>query len=237
MSVRVRDDGSGVVRVGVVADAEAVKAVESGGAKVEDAVRLSDLADAGWKVGKWVRAPDGSAAIEVSRPFSAVDEVRSIMQEISGPDGPLRGVRITRDSGSFSVDYSSSGRADLENVKTGVPTDPELVASLSGQQVDPNVIDQQLLAQVKASFALKVVIKLPGEKAQTFTPKPGGSVNLDTSSSVVDTDRILFLGAATGFVLLALVVGLRPGRRRRGSAARRQPVTNRDAPPPPPRRR
>lgn len=214
VSVRVNDDGSGVVRVFVVADAEAVKAAESGGTKLEQAVRLSDLTSSGWQVSPWDRAPDGSASVEITRRFTAVDEVASILGDISGPDGPLQGVQITRERGVLTTSYSSSGRADLTNVQSGIAADPELVTNLSGQQVDVTTIDQQLLAQVRASFGLKVVVKLPGERARTFTPKPGATLPLGVSSSVLDTDRILFGAAAIGFLILAIVVlPLRPRRR------------------------
>jgi hypothetical protein len=215
VAVRVRDDGSGVVRVRVVADAEAVKAVETGTTKIEDAIRLSDLSSAGWRVSPWARSDDGDASIVLTRRFSSVDEIGPIFEQISGPDGPLHDVRVTRDSGTFGVDYDAEGRIDLENVRTGVPTDPELVAALTAQQVDPNVIDQQLLAQVRASFGLKVVVKLPGQPAKTFTAEPGATTPIDASSSVTDTDRIAFVAAAIGFALLAVVVALRPSRRRR----------------------
>jgi hypothetical protein len=218
--VDVRDDGSGVVRVRVVADAEAVRATESGGATIEDSVRLADLSDAGWRVGAWRRAEDGSATLVLSKPFSSVDEVAGIMREISGPDGPLQRVRVTRERGLLSTEWSLSGRADLADVQTGVATDPELVASLTNQQVDVDAIDRQLLAQLEASFGLRVEVRLPGGERFVFAPEPGGAEPLQASSSVLDTERVAFLVAALGFALLALVVWRRGGRRRRGGGGR-----------------
>jgi hypothetical protein len=197
----------------VHADSEAVKAAESGGLKLEQAVRLDDLASAGWVVGTWNRAKDGSASIVLTKRFSSPDAVAKIIAEASGKNGPLKDVRATRDRGFLATDYGVQGRADLGHVTTGVPTDPELLTNLSAQSVDPNVIDQQLLAQLKASFGLKIVVRLPGE-TRTITAKPGATTPIDVSSSVRDTNRLLFFVAALGFGVLAVFLWIRGGRRR-----------------------
>ena len=106
---------------------------------------LADLTKAGWTVKPWVRASDGSAQIELSKPFSSPSEVSGIVEELSGTDGPLRDVTVSRDQGAFSTTYSAKGTIDLANLETGLTTDPGVVAALSNQQVDVNAIDQSLL--------------------------------------------------------------------------------------------
>jgi hypothetical protein len=209
-----------VVRLRVVADAEAVKAVESGGVALEQGVRLGDLADAGWTVGAWERAKDGSATIVLSKAFGAPEGVARILDEVSGSDGPLRGVRAVREAGVLATDYAVRGKIDLEDVKTGVPADAELVQSLSAQSVDPKAIDQQLLAQLTSSFSLKMVLRLPGQGPVTIVAKPSKVTTLDASSSVRNTQRMILLIAALGFAALAAVVWRRSGRRRRGRSRR-----------------
>jgi hypothetical protein len=226
--VNVREDGSGVVRLVVRADGEAVKAAESGGVPIEQAVRLSDVADAGFRVGTWTKADDGSATIVISRAFRSVSEVEGIVRALNGADGPLRGVRASRDRGLVATDYGVRGRIDLDAVTTGVNDDAELVARLQALGVDVAAIDTQLLAQVRSGFSLKVVVRLPDHAPVTFTPKGGATTaGVDASTQILDTERILFLAAAAGFLLLAVVVWLRGSRRRR-----RPP-----RPPGPPRRR
>jgi hypothetical protein len=251
VDVTVGEDGSGVVRVTVVADAEAVKAVESGGAPIDQAVRLADLAEAGWKVEPWQKAKDGSATLVISHPFDNVSEVERIFSQASGKGGPLRDVSATRERGLLATEYGLQGTADLKDVKTGVPTDPELVQSLTAQGVDVAAIDKQLLAQLTSSFSLKIVAHLPGQKPITITAAPGKVTRIDASASVRDSQRLLLLVAAAGFALLAIVMWVRGGRRRRrrgrgrggngGQGPRRpppSPAPDRAAasPPPPPRR-
>lgn len=227
VEVVVREDGSGIVRVRVVADAEAVKAIEAGGATIDAAVRLTDLENGGWRVGTWEKADDGSASLVLSHPFDNVSEVAGIFAQASGDGGPLHDVQASRARGLLATEYSVTGQADLENVETGVAGDEELVQALAAQGVDVNVIDQQLLASLQSSFSLELVVKLPGEKPVTITATPGKVTKIDATTSVRDTQRMLFLIAAAGFALLAVVLWIRGGRRRR----RRGGGRGRGAPP------
>lgn len=216
VQVNVREDGSGVVRVVVRADAEAVTAAESGGVPIDQAVRLTDIADAGFDVGTWTKAEDGSATVVISRAFSSVSEVEGIVRALNGADGPLPKLRASRERGIYATDYGVTGRIDLDQVTTGVGDDSELLTRLQALGVDVAAIDAQLLAQIRSSFALKVVIRLPGQKPVTFTPKEGATTaTVDASTQILDTQRIIFFGAAVGFLLLAVVIWLRGGRRRR----------------------
>lgn len=216
LTVRVRPDGSGVVRVDVRADGEAVAAVEQGGVPIDEAVRLADLEEVGWDVGRWVRADDGSATLELEQSFAHVDEVERIARELNGDLGPLPRLRASRAYGLLSTDYTVRGRIDLAAAGSGVASDADLSAALAALGVDVDVIDEQLRAQVQSSFGLEVVVRLPGAPARAFAPDDGDtSAVVDASSSVRNTERLLFLVAAAGFLALAVVVWVRGGRRRR----------------------
>jgi hypothetical protein len=151
----------------------------------------------------------------LSHPFDNVSEVHAIIASANGPQGPVRDVAVVRDRGLLSTEYSLDGRGHLSDAGTGVSSDSELVKRLAAQGVDPKVIEQQLAAQLKASFTLRVVVRLPGAKASTIVLNPDATTRIHASSSVRDTQRILFLAAALGFLLLALVVWFRGGRTRR----------------------
>ena len=115
----------------VALDPAAVSAAEADGGKLEDRVRLSDLSAAGWTVGTWARSADGSATLDLSKPFTKVSEVGGIVNEISGADGPLREFAVNRDTKLFSTDYSVRGTVDLKDLKTGVQSDQQLVQALA----------------------------------------------------------------------------------------------------------
>ena len=213
MSIKVHDDGSGVVTVTAVLDPDAVKAAETGGGKLEDRVRLTDLTKAGWTVQPWARAADGSAQIVLSKPFDSPAQVAGIVEEVSGKVGPLRDVSVTRDHGLLATNYDVNGTVDLAQLQTGITTDPEVVAALTNQRIDVNAIDQSLLAAVRDSFGLTVEVELPGG-TKTFTGIAGKSTPIDASTSVRDTRRIVLIVVALVLVALAVVVMLWPGRRR-----------------------
>jgi hypothetical protein len=223
VSIKVHDDGSGVVTVTAVLDPDAVKAAEAGGGKLEDRVRLADLTTAGWTVQPWARAADGSAQVVLTKPFDSPSQVAGIMDEVSGTAGPLRAVSVTRDRGLLSTTYDVHGAVDLAQLQTGITTDPDVVASLTNQQVDVNAIDQSLLATIRDSFALKVQVEVPGAK-QTVSGVAGKSTPIDASSSVLDSTRVVLIVVAVVLVALAVLVMLWPGRRRpRGSTRRATP--------------
>jgi len=218
VTVTMHDDGSGVVSVTAVLDPDAVKAVESGGGKLEDRVRLGDLAKAGWTVQPWARATDGSAQITLTKPFASPEQATAILKEINGTAGPLRDVAVSRDAGTFSTSYSTTGTIDLKDLQTGLTSDPGVVGSLLAQSVDAGAVDKSLLADLRDSFGLTVKVVLPG--GTTVVKGTSGRVTpVDASTSVLDTTRVILVTVAVVLVLLAIAVLLWPGRRRRRRAA------------------
>lgn len=233
------EDGSGVVTVQIALDAEAVKAVVSGGQTIDQAVRLTDLAKSGWKVGTWDQPKDGSATLQLTHSFRNVSEVAGILRGVSGSDGPFRDLHAVRERGLLSTRYGLVGRADLRHVKTGVSTDPELVKSLTALGVNVSTIDQQLLAQVTSSFSLKIVARLPGHSPTTITARPGKITQIDATASVRNSQRVVLLIAAAGLALLSAALWIRGGRRRRRrggppqSARSTRPIPSSGRPTPP----
>jgi len=222
ITVHVERDGSGVVTVDLQLDPEAVRASESGGAKLEDRVRLGDLADAGWKVGAWERTPEGAASLQLSKAFTSPDQVAGIVAEVNGTEGPVRDVRAERDRGVLATSYEVTGAVDLAAMQTGIAADPDLMASLAGQLVDTHAIDQSLLQQVRDALSVKVVVELP-DGTTTVQGVAGQNVEIDASSSVRDDRRIFLILLAIGLIVLAVIVFF-GGRHSRRRARARGPI-------------
>jgi len=222
VTVTVRDDGSGVVRVTAMLDPDAVKAAESGGGKLEERVRLGDVAAAGWSVQPWARAADGSAAITLSKPFHDPAQATAILHELNGTAGPLRDATVTRDSRTFSTSYRATANLDLKDLQTGLTSDKDVVGSLLAQSVDAGAVDQWLLADLRQSLAVTMKVKLPGGNTVVHGA-PGAVTPVEASTSVLDTTRVILVTVAVVLVVLAVVVLLWPGRRRRRTARRRAP--------------
>jgi hypothetical protein len=220
VTVTVHDDGSGVVSVTTVLDPDAVKSAEAGGGKLEDRVRLGDLGAHGWTVQPWSRAADGSAQITVSKPFANPAEATAIVKELNGTAGPLRNVTVTRDSGTFSTKYATTGTLDLKDLQTGLTSDKDVVGSLIAQGVDAGAVDQSLRSDLHDSVDVTVKVELPGGTT-IVKGEPGKATAVDASTSVLDTSRVILVTIAVALVILAIVVLLWPGRRRRRTATRR----------------
>jgi hypothetical protein len=221
VTIKVNRNGSGVVTVAAVLDADAVKAAEARGGKLEDRVRVSDLTKAGWTVQPWARAADGSAQLTVSKPFTSPAEAAGIIAELSGKVGPLRGVSVTRSKGLFSTTYSVTGAIDLEQLQTGLTADPGVVAALTNQHVDINAVDQSLLAEIRDSLGVQVRVELPNGTT-TVTGVEGSRTAIDASTSVLDTKRVVLLAVALVLVVAAVLVLVWPGRRRRRASRGRE---------------
>jgi hypothetical protein len=231
LEVRMNADGSGAVAVRVALDAEAVQTAQAGGAPLEQTVRLADLRAAGWKVSAWARARDGSASITITKPFRRPDQVAAIGRELSGAAGPLRGFGAARRTAWLGLAHTSSVRGvlDLRGTSSGVPGDAALLATLTGHGIDVRGLDQELTAQIRSGFALRVVTRLPGG-THTASVAPGTRVPLSVSSTDLDSRRA---GLVAGGVALLLLAGLtwRHGRARaRVRRLRAAPPPGRRAP-------
>lgn len=213
VTVKVREDGSGFVRVDVTADADAVQTAEAGGGTLEERIRLSDLDAAGWTVEPWVRDPDGSASLTLSKPFSSVDEVEGILAELNGDAGPLQDASFTRSRSLFATKLGAHATVDFDAIGTGILTDPDLVASLQAQGVDVAGVDQQLLAQLRDALQLRVVVDLPDGQRTVVEVASGQPATIDSGASVLDARRVLFAVAALVLVGGAVLVALWPRRR------------------------
>ena len=152
VTVAVRDDGGGTVTALVVLDADAVNAVEIGGAQLADAVRLGDLEAGGWSSSGWLRRPGGGARLAIQKDFVRAQDAAAVVAELSGPDGPLR-VKVGRQASRFTTKWTFSGVGDLKDLKTGVTTDADLVARLSATRVDVASLIEQCAERVGVTAA------------------------------------------------------------------------------------
>src|SRR5947207_692015 len=119
LTIDVHDNGGGSARIRVALDADAVQNAQAGGGRLEDRVRLGDLQAAGWTVSPWRRARDGSATVSLRKDFANAGELAGVVAELSGKDGPLRGVTLERSRGLLSTDYKVKGEADLSRRNAG----------------------------------------------------------------------------------------------------------------------
>lgn len=222
VGVEAEANGSGRVRVEVTADKEAVAAVN-----LSAGLRVDDLKQAGWEIDGPTPQPGGGVRIVATKPFTNPDEVRLVLEELGGADGPFREFRLERDRSFARTTTRFSGTVDLEK---GIEAfgDAGLRQVLGGSDLG---VDLALLAQdanrpVEGLVGVSVAVRLPGEvKANApETSSAGGRwvVNLGdrsdltAQSSALNLTNLVGMALVAGGVLALCVVVLnRAGHRRR----------------------
>jgi hypothetical protein len=208
--VRVDPDGSGEVTVTLDLDREAAERLGPA-----DQLDVEDLELRGWRVDAPVIGDDGLTVV-ARRPFAAPEELAPLLEDITGPDGPLGDVQLRVESSQLGTEYQLAG-ALTSTGDPAVVSDPELTALLGGLPLGRTPEELAAVGADRpdaATLTLRVV--LPGaDEAQWSVPLTGGqpaSVVVDESSNVLSTSRIVGLLAVVGLLVAAVVVALRSRR-------------------------
>ena len=234
--VTVDEDGSGVVDTVTILDQEAADALLDL-ERDSDGLPLTDLAQAGWVIGPPERSAEGSTRITASKEFGTPSQFAEVMDELTGPDGPLGDFELRRTKSFARVDYELTGTIVTTDGFSSF-ADDELVSAL-GQPL--NAIAERYEAE-SSDIALELTVSLPGEaegelpdglidaRANPVTAAwaiPFGkaeSTNIAFSSATRQALPLVLRGVAiVAGVLAALVVFARlqrillPDRRRRSS--------------------
>jgi hypothetical protein len=214
------DGRDGEVAARFEADREAMSVLGSP-AVITQGAQVADLRRAGWAVTGPRKTKAGGAFVQASKRFSRPSELGPVIDELSGPAGPLRGFRLDRDRGLTRVRYRLSGAIDLTEAGpalSGFGNDPELARRLEAAGVDAGRVAELLAQRAAEGFRLAVVVDLPGQDPVRFEGRPGGTVQVRAGSQRPDRTRPLLLMVAGGLAVAALAVlrpraRLGPGRR------------------------
>lgn len=217
VGVRVQPDGSGVVAVTVRLDEEAARRLGD----PATALRLDDLAGAGWDVDEPGPVDGGGLALRAERTFASPEDLPAVLDEVGGAGGVFRDVQLSVVDGFASTRYDFAAQVEL----TGNPEqfgDEALTAAFGGLPLARTPEELALEgAADPGAMTLEVVVELPGgdpetngevrEGAATWSfPVSGGeptSASITSSSTVDDgRTRLLLLVGAVALVG-AVVVG------------------------------
>ena len=214
VDVTMEPDGTGVVVVDVIADADLVSRVPD----LVDDLRLDDAIANGWAVDGPSPRQEGGATITLTHPFSSAAELTNLLSSVGPPlsrmtasrSEDLDGRIINRIDGVMVLPsgYQSFADADLLAAVGGLPFAAEIEASGS---------------TVQDSFGFTYRVSLPGklESAVTGTDAGDGTVEwtgvldgTETDLAVVTVQQPPGAGSAwarpvatiTSFVLVVWVV-------------------------------
>ena len=227
-------NGSGMVQVQVVLDAQAVSKVGD----LSETLSIDDLKKSGWTVSgpgpadrvRGVGVPStggatsttkysaGSIAIVLSRPFANVSQANTILASLSGPAGPLHDVHLTRSTSFSATRLGAAGTVDLSK---GLETfgDAPLSKALGGRSLTElsGVLNNGIAPTGDAlSVTLQVVphgLQLTGDTGNArVSPAIGSSATLGAKPASFDvhgsqTHWLALLLALFGVLAFVAAVG------------------------------
>ena len=152
-------DGSGRVRVEVVADREVARAVD-----LSAGVRVEDLKQAGWMIDGPSPRPDGGVQVVATKRFVDAEGARLAVEEVSGPDGPFQGFRLERTRSFARTTTRFAGTVDFAR---GIEAfgDAGVRQALGGSDVGVDLarLEQVLNGPVDRAVGVQVAVRLPGD--------------------------------------------------------------------------
>ena len=217
------EDGSGEVAVTAHLDADALGRVPdadgdgaSTPADLGALVRTEDLAAAGWTVGEPVEAGEGGAMVQVTRAFGTPAEAARILAELTGPDGALRELAVSRSTSFGRTELGFSGTVDLSRGLEAFG-DEGLAAALDGEPLgeDAAAIESRIGRPLAEAVTLEVTADLDGE-ATSWSPRLGdGAVDMAAERTLWDIPVLALSAVAVAAgVALAVVLLVRLRRSR-----------------------
>lgn len=217
--IDLRADGSGTVVAGVGFDDAAV--AEAG--DLAAALRADDLRAAGWDVTGPAREDDGLTWVRVSKGFDDPEEAALVAAELSGPAGPFRDFRVTRDRSLLRTRTSFTGVVDLASGLAGL-SDADLQAALGDFDLGlgPAALGDRVRVEVSAELPGAVeasgAATIEGGRA-VWTPALGERVEVSATGDLRRVAPLVYgtlalLGVAAGLAVVVLRARVRRRQRR-----------------------
>jgi hypothetical protein len=194
VDVAMDPDGTGIVTVVAVADAELMSQVPD----LVDDLRLDDAIANGWVVEGPTEAADGSVSITLSFEFTSHEELANVLNSI-GP--PLTGMAAARTTAEDQTTNAIDGELQLADGYASF-ADADLIAAVGGLPFADEFAANATPPTEAMSFTFRV--SLPGEliSAETGTEVDGGVIEwtapLDGSSVNLYTATVQRPAAAGG---------------------------------------
>jgi hypothetical protein len=111
VDLQIEPNGQGTLSVVVTADQDLVAAAPG----LAESLSLSDAQAAGWQVSPVAPDAQGRLQVRVWHDFDTPDEANLLLGQLSGTEGPFRGLKITRDRDGGRSTWTLDGTLELVN--------------------------------------------------------------------------------------------------------------------------
>lgn len=170
VDVTVNADGTGVVTLTAVADADVLAQAPG----LAEDLRFDDAIAAGWVLTPPAATDTGGLEVVLTHEFATVEEATALLQSINGASGPLHDVVLTR---AVTDDDITTALAGTLRVDGGIDAfaDPDVLAAIGGSPYADNIAATALRPTDVVTFTFTA--DLPGESTTPAT----GTVDADQS--------------------------------------------------------
>lgn len=206
VEVSVEGDGSGTVTVTARLDADAAKRVPD----LDRTLLVKDLVATGWRIAGPDRLPDGGVEVSARHGFRRAEELRTVMDQLTGGTGPFRRFSLQRSHSFARTSYRLTGIVDLSG---GIDHfgDDDLRKLLGGNTLGRPVADleREIGSSLADAAPLRVRVRLPGGGRAEWNTKLGAApISIDVSSARSAPAAWLFVVAAVLAAVACLVLVL-----------------------------
>lgn len=205
--------GGGEVRAAVRLDRDAAAHAPD----LASQLKVDDLRRAGWKVTGPVAVAGGGVEVRAVHPFANPAEAAAVVEQLSGPAGPFRRFRLSRNRSLLKTRTRFRGEVDLTAGAASF-ADPVLQQKLGSPiGVDQAALERRIGSSLSKVFKVTVAARLPGHVSSNaptaaangaeWRPQLGERVTLVASAEQWNVRTIAF-GALAIIAALALLASL-----------------------------
>lgn len=208
VSLDVKANGSGKVRITVTADADVVAKAPNLAADL----RMDDLKSAGWKVLGPRKTDAGGLTVSLERSFQGPAEASAILRQINGSRGPLHDVVLTRSGKDTSSTWTLGGRLEVKGGVQAFADDAAL--ALLGEGPYAGEIAASGL-DIGDAVGVAFELRLPGKLDSTTGSVADGTVSwkvpmdgsvTDIATVATNADVVSSVARVGRYLLYALLV-------------------------------
>lgn len=212
VTVQMEEDGSGQVEARLGLDGDALSHVpdlDGTGAgsdtNLRALIRTDDMEAAGWEVAGPQAEGDTTWLTAVKR-FGTPEEGTTVLAELTGPNGALGDLELSRQTSFGTNELAFRGTADLSGGLEGF-SDEGVAELLDGQLLGegPEDIEQRYGQPLEEMYHLDVRVLLPDDAESSWAPELGGEPVAMEAATTQYNVAAFVLAAMAALCLVALV--------------------------------
>ena len=173
VKIDLAEDGSGQITAGVGLDEQARN--QPAFQNVDEALRISDLIEAGWEFENTGLGSDGREWFESTKSFTNPDDLQKVLNELTNSPEAFKDWKFSSEITSKSRDFAVSGVVDLTD-GLNLFTDESLNNLLDEPPLGIAIetIEEALGTSINETISLQVIVNLPDQSNEEIIDIPLG---------------------------------------------------------------